>query len=608
MSNPQSDGSNESAPRKQFASSPLLPLILLLVATILVFVQIPSFPFVLFDDNIQIYNNPHFSHHTLSDIGYFWTHSYEQLYIPMSYTLFGLLIAFGRSTNATIDPHAFHAASLVLHVANVTLVFFLLRRLTKENLGAAFGALVFAIHPLQVESVAWASELRGLLGATFSLGSFHLFLNFARRPAAKSSLIPSYTLSVMLAVCAMLSKPTYVVDGFIIAALGVWACQRSWKQAVFDTAPFLAVGLVLVAVTTNVQSAPRGEVGVWLRPFIAGDTITFYLAKLIYPLDLAIDYGRKPNLVMTHWWAYLEWLVPIALGVVAWKFRKSAPSLAFGLVISLAALLPVLGFTPFLFQEKSTVADRYMYLPMLGIAIIAAFWIAGLPIAKKKFIILAPVIGLIWAAISFTQTHVWASSYALLTHAVAVNPNSAAAQNNLGNLVSAKEDFSRAMECYTRAANSEPTFMLYRNNVGVAESQLGDYANAEVQFRRAIALAPNDPLPHYDLGSLLLSEKRNAEGIAEMQTVLRLNPAVFFPAAYDIGEFEIQQKNNAAAIATFTQELSLRPDVPKLWRGLGMAYIANGQPTQAKAALQTTLKLNPNDKLAASELHVISTK
>ncbi len=578
----------------------------LATVTYFIFRKVIGFDFVNWDDELHVYQNPFLNHNSIHDIAHFWRYPYEGLYIPVSYTAFGLLSLAAHhltasheltGTGSALNPGVFHTANLVLHITNTALVFLLLRRLTKSDLPSCAGALLFALHPLQVESVAWISELRGLLAAFFTLLSLHFYLEYvdATSKAVRTSTAVYFALSLLSALLAMLAKPSSVIIGGLIFAIGIWECGRPLTTALKETACFVGVGLLPTAVTFREQdiNAPF-PVSIWLRPFVAGDTLTFYLWKLFCPLHLCIDYGRTPAWLMEQWWAYISWLVPVALCVLAFIERRRRPYIGFGLFVIIVGLLPVLGLVPFDFQSFSTTADRYFYMPMVGAALIISYALTSISNERitTAYIVFTCVLGLL-GGISYKQTLVWRGSETLCVHALSVNPQSALAENNLAKALEDRGSKEAALYHYERAVTLAPLHTHYRDNLGILEVELGRLPQAETEFKQEIALSPS-AAAYRNLGDVLAQENRNSDAVSCMQAALALDPADSLSSEW-LGTYYVRTHNYPAALATFNQGVEHCPRNWQLWRYLGVLLYLTDHRDEALAPLERAAQLNPSD-------------
>jgi tetratricopeptide (TPR) repeat protein len=413
-----------------------IPL-LLIVVTVLAFSGILPNRFTLWDDEETIAANPNLNPPTLSGLAAHWRAPHMDLYVPATYTLWWTVAKIAWHTDDTggyLDPRPFHVASLALHVLAALVVFALLRRLLRKDWPAAVGALIFALHPLQVETVAWISGAKDLLGGLLVLVALWQYtVAFDPNDPPKRPWM-HYALATVSLALALLAKPVAVVAPLLAVVIDRFMLNRNWRSIGRSIAPWIA--LIIPCLIWTKLAQPAGYLpasALWQRPLIAADALAFYLHKLIWPLALAPDYGHRPVAIFATGAAYWTWLLPAALiAALWWKRRGNAPLLV-GLSLALIALLPVLGLTAFDFQTYSTTADHYLYLPMAGIALAAA-WIVtrmrpnALAIASVSCVLLA------CGLLSSRQTHVWRDSQSLFAHTIEVNPDSYAGYSNLATL------------------------------------------------------------------------------------------------------------------------------------------------------------------------------
>src|SRR6266568_266030 len=366
----EANGGYHFLPIMQRAS--LYPL-LLAIATILVFGRIATNDFTYWDDAGTIHHNPRLNPPTAKNVLWYWGHSELGLYMPVTYTVWGALAAVARldapdEFAIALNPWLFHAASLIVHVGSVILVFRILRRLSGRE-GASFaGALVFALHPLQTEAVAWASGLKDLLCGFFALMAVWEYMKFLDESSQRRWV--DYAGAVIAFVLSMLSKPTGMLTPILGGIVAYWGLRRPVKQIAMTLGPWLILSVGCGVLAKIIQPALGVPVtALWTRPLIAGDVLMFYLGKLIAPFRLSVDYGRRPVDVAHSWVVYVAWIVPAMLAIAIWRVRESQPLAVAAGLIFLGGLLLVLGLVPFLMQYYSTVTDHYLYLPMLGVAL-----------------------------------------------------------------------------------------------------------------------------------------------------------------------------------------------------------------------------------------------
>jgi iron(III) transport system ATP-binding protein len=382
--------------------------------------------FVRWDDHAILYQNPTLNPPAWASLRIWWTTPHQRLYTPVAYTIWGLIAWLARipaasETGIALNPHVFHTANLILHLLTATVAYFLLKRLIGYRWPAAAGALLFAIHPVQVESVAHASGIQGLLSGLFGLTAVLLYVqsvtskNAVTLPLAASQtgdlLSPTtgkcapyeavrsadptataqlrldyapadpnadifrprlYALAALAFVLALLSKPASMTVPILAGVLHVVYLRRRPIQALRFLWLWFVLALPCALIVRVIQKSPRFDVPIpfYDRPLIAGYTLAFYLWKIVFPWRLGIVYPRaNPPELISGDAIYYTWLIPAAIAVLLWERRRKWRPLAAAALWFIAALLPVLGLTRFDFQSFSTVADRYLYLPMFGIAL-----------------------------------------------------------------------------------------------------------------------------------------------------------------------------------------------------------------------------------------------
>ncbi|MES1227734.1 MAG: glycosyltransferase family 39 protein, partial [Armatimonadota bacterium] len=245
-----------------------------------------------FDDDFQVYANPFLNPPTFQSVARLWAHSYQQLYIPLAYTILAVVARFGGvpahvdtsiGASISIDPTYFHVVGVALHFANAWLCFSLVRRLTGRSRAALICSLVFALHPLQIESVAWISELRGLTSAGFVLLALNAFVR-SRQETAQARSCKLLVASTLLAAAAMLCKPSAAVLPLIALLLDRVVFQTGWRKALMTSLVGFAVVLPFVLIIRDIQSIPvAAHSHWWQRPFIVGDSLAFYVFKTFVP-------------------------------------------------------------------------------------------------------------------------------------------------------------------------------------------------------------------------------------------------------------------------------------------------------------------------------------
>jgi hypothetical protein len=351
----------------------------------------------------------------------------------------------------------------------VALVYTLIRWLLARVAGsraahwpAAAGALVYGLHPVQMEAVAWLSGLKDLMYATASLASVLLYLRSVdpvhglRSPGQRRA---AYIVGLLLVPIGMLCKPTAMVAPLVAAAMDGLLVRRPWRRVAVAIAPYCLAAVPLAVVARLVQ--PWGGVPtpvIWQRPIVSGASIAFYVGKLAVPYPLAFDYGWRPLVMLAKPWFWALGVAGIAgTAALVGLTARRAPWVAAAVAVFVCGLLPVLGLTPFSYQWFSTVADHYLVLSMLGVAMLVARVASRLPVRGWAPLWGAWVVGL--GVLSIVQLRTWRDAETMARHMVAVNPASALGHNALGELVRNRDDRATAEREFRTAAELNPEFL-----------------------------------------------------------------------------------------------------------------------------------------------------
>jgi tetratricopeptide (TPR) repeat protein len=498
------------------ASSPIFCAILL-ACTAAVFLPARNFAFLNWDDVDEVTENPLLHPPAADQLRHIWSGPHLELYAPLTYTAWWTLARMGAGDN----PYAFHLLNVVLHLACAALVFSILRLCVKSPAAAFGGAIVFALHPMQVESVGWVAEMNNLLAAALSLAAIRLYLASGARQPRRRWII--YGLGSAAYLMALLSKPTAVVVPLIAIILDWGVLGRPLRPAVCALFPWLVAAGVFGWIAHQNQSGIA--VAMLDRPIVALDALGFYCRKFFWPVGLTADYGRMPGRVLPgHDWIANAGIV-IALGILLWLLRRKYRGAALGALIALAALLPVLGLVPFAFQELSTVADHFMYLAMLGPALAVGAVLDELP--GRTALLVAAAAGFILAWLTMAQLQVWQSSKTLIEHTLAIDPGSAA-----GNFVAASELTheglgAQALVYYFRSLERDPRNPNVQYDLANDLAGLDQYDQAIEHYQIAIALF--DPPRRgwkamNNLGILYATHGRRDLAAAQFKRVLEIDP------------------------------------------------------------------------------------
>jgi tetratricopeptide (TPR) repeat protein len=520
----------KSKQSKQLPGSPtwLLPacVAVLIGCVALVFCQVLFFQFLPFwDDDTNIHRNPLYSPLSWESVGIFWKGPFQQLYIPVTYTTWGALVAFSRVIAGTgisvgpINPVLFHGANLTTHLLSAWMVFLIFRMLFSAKYGktslspdrilyaSLAGALFFALHPIQVESVSWVSGLRDLLGGGFSLTAIALFLGWLDSPPKAPARWMKFAAATLFLLLAFGSKPGSVVTPGLALLCGGWLLmmQRRRLTPLFYLLPWFVLSFMTVVMTSKSQPAAelaRSLVPLWARPLVACDAIAFYLGKIFWPSNLCADYGRSPNSLMDSGLLFWTWVIPILLAAILLCFRRLRIYL-FPLAILVLGVLPTLGLIPFNFQVVSTVSDHYLYLAMLGPALAFAMVICQSPVRLAQTIALVLLPAMV--VLTLLQLPQWAKGEAFFPATLEHNPTSWKSRHNYACTLDAQGKLPEALKEFEEAISLRPTNAEAHNDMALTLLKMGRRQDAIMEFQRSLQIRATSGAARNLAAVLLLS-------------------------------------------------------------------------------------------------------
>jgi hypothetical protein len=514
----------------------------------------------VWDDDTAITHNPDFNPPRLSSLLHYWVPPpKDQFYVPVTYTVLGLTAMAARSTapgGAVIfNPAPFHAINMVAHALSAMLVFLILVQLVRGRWAAFAGAIVFALHPIQTEAVAWASTSYTPMCGVFSLASVWQFLRYSENLTQKNRGVARmrYAVASLFFVLAMLTKPAAASVPLILAAIEIFWRGRRAISLVLPLGVWLVLAIPVIVATK--MGAPANTVGhfeLWQRIIVALDAVAFYLWKIVWPVHLSADYGRSPNSVLANplgWWTCA---IPVALVAIAWLLRKREPWFGAALGVFVAALLPTLGFASFDFQTFSTVADRFAYLAMLGIGIVVAVLLARLSYRLVVSAAVAAVGGL--GLLCNTQLPHWQNAWTLFAHTIETRPQSRIVGSNIG--------FMLTPELEARCT-LPPAQLTRLGDLLLNQRRSGQ---AAAVYEMAIARGSRDAASYVRLATALLQSERLADAELAAQQALQIDPDEV--AAYvTLGNIYIRT-DVERAVKQYKKALSIDPLNAAARRGL----------------------------------------
>jgi len=523
---------------------------LLILATVAVYWQVAGFEFTNFDDPYYVKDNP-FIANGLTPAGIKWslTTNYQSIRMPlvwMSYMVdhdVSSLISGFYLGGA--DPRVCHVTNLLLHIANVVLLFLILASMTRRPWLSAFVAALFALHPLHVESVAWIAERKDVLSTLFWLLTMFAYLRYVRKPDLRR-----YALVLLAFALGLMSKPMLVTLPIALLILDYWPLDRlgtgenkiSFWGALREKTSMFVLAIVCGIITTvssNAFAVARsaktiGEVPWPLGARVANAFVSYiqYIVMMFWPRNLAVFYPHPGN-SLPVWEVVGSALGFGALCVFAFRAARTRPYITAGWLWYVITLVPVIEVVPI---GKEALADRYTYVPFIGLFIVAAWGASELldrlgGFASGKVFRTGLAMGLIAAlmACSYVQLGYWRDSYALFSHAVRVTGPNAVARFNLGLALLDMGKTDEAIKQYRESLrinpdNADVLYTLAR--VLTDRGSPADLDEAIRLFYAALKVCPTGELTHNYLGVALAKRGRMDEAISQFRETLRLNPNI----------------------------------------------------------------------------------
>jgi tetratricopeptide (TPR) repeat protein len=514
------------------------------------------------------------------------------------------------------SPAGFHLLSLGLHLL---CAFLFWRLLAKLGLRLAWlGGLLFVVHPLVVESVAWAAELKNVLSLAFLLGAMLAYLDYDDGGAGRRR---AYLGSLLWFLLALLSKSSVVMLPAVLLLYGYWRTGRISRRAWLASAPFFGLSLLLGLVTVYFQT--QRALAVWTIPIgglasrlaVAGTSLAFYLGKALWPFGLHPMY-RQWDVNPPTPGEFLPWLGLALLLAWAWSRRGGVGrAVLLGGGFFVLNLLPVLGFVPMSYMHFSWVADHFAYLPLLGLLGLAVAcadgvwrWAGELPARRGLAGGSAAAVVLVLAGVSRSDAAHFQSDQALWTYTLGQNPAAWMAHVDLGHDLDQAGRYREAIEHYNLALQLRPNLSEAYYNRGTAWMQLHQWPQAEADLERTLQLQPASPDAETNLGNVFARSGRLAEAVPHYEAALRLQPDAtdartnLAEAHYELGNGFAQNRQFVLAVAEYQQAVAVRPDFFGARANLGNALFVVRRLPEAIVQYERALELRPDDAAVRQNL------
>ncbi len=600
----------------------------LVITTLAVYWQVGDYQFIGYDDELYVSDNPHVKAGLTSDsIIWSFTATDAANWHPLTWL------------SHILDVHLFgmnsgrhHLTNVFFHIANTLLLFFLLNRMTGDLWQSSFVAALFALHPLHVESVAQVAERKDVLSTFFWLLTMRSYLWYADFRGWHR-----YITTILLFILGLMVKPMLVTLPFVLLLLDYWPLGRlsidDWRLPIekinsnqssiinhqssivnrqssifLEKIPFFILTVALCIVTFFVQKSGGAVRSLTVIPFdvrVANALVSYvsYIWKMILPYNLAFFYPHQG--MPPAWQTAASFLLLVCVSFAAIKTVRNHPYFAFGWLWYIGTLVPVIGVVQ---VGSHSIADRYTYVPLIGIFIIVAWgvpnflskWCAkklpdeiGQPVLRQALSVAAAALLSAFMACTWIQTQYWSDSITLFEHALDVTENNTAAHTNLGVVLQEQGRSAEAVYHFSEVLRIKPQSPKNHNNLGTALEDIGRTAEAIRHYSMALDLNPELVDVHNNIGVSLERLGSVSEAVRHYSEAIRLDPG-YTEARNNLGVTLFRNGSADKAAAHFQQVLQIKPDDAKAYNNLGVAVHAKGRIDEALANFQQALRIKPD--------------
>lgn len=611
--------------KSQYFNRVIVVCLLLLAVTLATYVQVSKHDFVSLDDDIYVTENYHVRA-GLTSAGIIWAFSFTDS--PYWHPLTWLSHMLDCQLYG-VSPSLHHLTNVVLHLANSLLLFLVLYQMTGALWRSCFVAALFALHPLNVESVAWVTERKNLLSTFFWLLTMVFYVRYSRKPG-----LARYLLVVSVFALGLMAKPMLVTLPFVLLLLDYWplgrfpvqqldsdtrtetanatipASQRTtYVSLVLEKVPLLILSVLSASLTSLSVQRSGILISTTLVPMklrIANGIVSYarYIGKLIWPQELAVFYPY-PSMVPL-WQSVGAALLLAGISFLVIRAWRKLPYLCIGWLWYLGTLIPTIGLVQA--GQWPAMADRFTYVPAIGLFVMLAWSIPHL-LTKWRYrrIGLVLAAGAVLAAstiLTWTQLHHWKNSVTLFQQALKVTANNYLAYNNLGNVLEREGKVKQAIDHYVKALQFNPNFPSAHYNLGHALARQGKMDEAIAHYVKALQINPNFLKAHNNLGNALARQGKIDEAIAHYSKALQCNPD-FAGAHNNLANVLEGQGKIKEAVFHFSRALELEPDSAEVHFNLGNALARQGKLDEAQEHFSQAIEHRSEYAEAHNSLGVI---
>ena len=605
--------------------SEILVCLFLVITTIAVYWQVQGFDFINYDDNDYVTENQHVqAGWTIEGVGHAFTSKFHLHWHPLTWLshmtdcqLFGL------------NPGWHHLSSLFLHLANALLLFFVLKLMTGALLRSAFVAALFALHPLNVETVTWIASRKDVLSTFFWMLAMLAYARYSKSPG-----FCRYILVLIAFILGLMAKSMVVTLPFVLFLADYWPLKRSLLEQsegrqstqnhkslnamyqkllaprlIWDKAFLLiVVGVASVVALSAIQRKTGLNVdisGLLPNKYDIKDAMISYISyigKMFWPVNLAIPYPVRHGISV--WQACGCGLLLVGISfLVFWK-RRHYPYLIVGWLWYLITLLPVIGLVR---SGPVVMADRYTYIPLIGLFIIVAWGVPDLLRAwryRRNALTVSTGIVIIGLMVSsWFQVRHWESSIPLFSHTVDVTVNNHNAHYKLGIALTTQGKLDEAIDHCSKALSIKPDLAEAHYNLGFVLVKQGKLDEAIDHYSKALKFKPDYAKAHNNLGAVLDGQGKPEEAIVHYSKALSIKPDNA-EAHNNLGLILKRQGKPEEAIVHYSKAISIKPDLAEAHNNLGLVLAGQGKLRDATVHFSEALRIKPNLKAARHNLNL----
>ncbi|MDD3875020.1 MAG: tetratricopeptide repeat protein [Bacteroidales bacterium] len=570
-------------------------IIIILVLASFIYLKSLNGEFLNWDDNDVVVYNDAVKNLNFEKIIFFFTNIYSNDYRPITFISYGLIYSVWG-----LNPVPFHFFCVLFHLINIVLVFLLVKKISHSKTVPVLTALIFAVHPMLVESVAWISALNDVLYAFFLLSALLFYIQYINSNQNLKYLLFCFLLFSLSAF----TKPLGIVIPFLLFLFDYFLKRKFSPKVFYEKIPFISLSLVFILITfvsreSEVITALK-SFSLFDRFFFVFYSLSFYLTKFLFPFALSSlhDFPVKENNVLPLVY-YLSPLLIAALFFLFYKMKKHRTLLVFGFLFFLINIGLVVQIIPF---GKFIVAERYTYVPYIGLSFIASsFFCIILQKINKTYYTPMQLLGalflLFFIISSFNRVKVWNNSFALWEDVLKKNPMVAIAHNQIGLLHYFDGDYKNAIAHFDTAISYDNEFYVAFNNRGSIHLNLNENDKALEDFNSAISINPEYSDAYYNIG-YINGEEGKTEIAIEYYNQAISNNSDNFNAYFNRGLEYVKINKYEQAVADFSSFIDARKNDPDAFYNRAIAYMNLNQYSKALIDFDAVTRLQPNNSNA----------